>query len=115
NRLERCVVEGPTCGDAVAVEASAGQPDADVMIVDSTLRGAEDRGIKVSTGAYATLVSSCVADNGGGGVQATQGGHVVAVHNLVQRNLGTKNGMTARGNAAPESSTLATDGNVVRL
>jgi hypothetical protein len=118
NRIERCVVDGPTCGDAVAVEQDAGRPDAngsaDIAIVDSTLRGAEDRGLKVSTRAYATLATTCVADNGGGGVQATQGGHVTAVHNLVQRNLGTKNGVTARGNGT-ESTTLATDGNVVRL
>jgi hypothetical protein len=114
DRIERCVIDGPTCGDAVAVEQDAGQPDADITIVDSTLRGAEDRGLKVSTSAYATLATSCVADNRGGGVQATQGGHVTAVHNLVQRNLGTKNGMTARGNVT-ESTTLATDGNIVRL
>jgi hypothetical protein len=119
NRIERALVHGPTLGDAVSTDSGAGGPSdgsGTNVIDDSEVTGAEDKGLKVSTGAHLTLRRSCVHDNARGGVQATLGGHAVAVENVVQHNVpeGTGHGLGATGDpAAP--STLVTDGNVVRF
>jgi len=114
NRLERVIVRGPTSGDAVSVEAGA----ADVVIEDSEVHGAEDRGIKVTTAGDAEIRRSCVHDNRNGGVLVTFGGTALVEHSVVQHNVPgpSQNGISV---GVPESkgavSTLVTDGNVVRF
>jgi len=96
NRIEHCIVHGPTNGDAVSVESTAGTPAGsgnDNVVADSEITGAEDRGIKVTTGAYASIVNSCIHDNRNGCIQATDGGNVTAVRNVIQLNrFGKLNG-----------------------
>src|SRR5262249_16016047 len=96
NRIEHCIVHGPTNGDAVSVESTVGTPAGsgnDNVVADSEITGAEDRGIKVTTGAYASIVNSCIHDNRNGGIQATDGGNVTAVRNVIQLNrFGKLNG-----------------------
>ena len=119
NRIEHSLVVGPTCGDALSVDSDAGQPDdqgpGDNVIVESRITGAADRGVKVDFGGFATIERSCLHDNRNGGILSTLGGHVVAAENVVQHNVPgrAQNGITV-GGPAPQS-TLATDGNVVRL
>jgi hypothetical protein len=128
NRLEQSMVNGPTRGDTVSVDTSAGGEGDDANVVDACeLRGAQDRGLKVTTGAHAVIRGSCVHDNQNGGVQATLGGHVVAVENLIQHNVpgGSQNGITVRGVSpclsiptypnCDEPSTAETSGNIVRF
>jgi hypothetical protein len=118
NRLEQSRIEGPTMGDAVSVESGAGASEVDANVIDDCdLTGAEDKGLKVTTGAHVALSRSCVHDNRGGGVQATLGGHATASENVVQHNVPgpAGNGLGARGDGTVEASTLATDGNVVRF
>lgn len=120
NRFEHCIVRGPTRGDAVSIEESAGQPggaDANV-IVDSEITGAEDKGIKITSQAHGLILESCVHDNRNGGIQSTLGGHVTVVRNVVQRNApgAAQNGLSV---GVPENvisrSSMVTDGNVVRF
>src|SRR5262245_15943797 len=127
NRIEHCIVHGPTNGDAVSVESTVGTPAGsgnDNVVADSEITGAEDRGIKVTTGAYASIVNSCIHDNRNGGIQATDGGNVTAVRNVIQLNrFGKLNGQgdaeNGLGVGVPDPraplDTMATDGNVVRF
>jgi hypothetical protein len=118
NRLEHSLVTGPSSGDTVSAQSGAGSSVQDATVIEGCeLIGAEDKGLKVTTGAYAALRRSCVHDNLSGGVQATLGGHVTAIENVVQHNVpgAAGNGLGAKGNDAAEPSTLATDGNVVRF
>jgi hypothetical protein len=85
NRLERTVVHGPTRGDAVSVEKGAGDAGANANVIDACeLSGARDKGVKVTTGAHATIQRSCVHDNANGGIQPVrrrQGGdHRARLH-----------------------------------
>jgi hypothetical protein len=117
NRIERCIVRGPTNGDAIEVEAGAGTQD-DTVVDHSEITDAADKGVKVTTGGHAQVVDSCVHDNRDGGIQATDGGNVVAVRNVVQLNRpgGSQNGLLV---GAPEQTaplnTMTTDGNVIRF
>ncbi len=123
NRLELSTIHGPSLGDTVSGESGPG-PSADATddnVIDrSDLRDAEDKGLKVTSGARVQLVDSCVRDNRNGGVQATLGGIITARRNVVERNLpgGAQNGLWARGDPddplAPRSL-LVTDGNLVRF
>src|SRR5262245_50122856 len=73
NRVERCIVRGPTKGDAVSIEHDAGGPapaDA-IVIADSDISGASDKGLKVTTGGHVTIQDSCIHDNRDGGIQST--------------------------------------------
>ncbi len=121
NRLEQCIVRGPTRGDAVSVEAgggSPGGPDRDIAIVRSEITGASDKGVKVTTGGFASIVDSCIHDNVDGGVQATGGGTVMAVRNVLQLQRGgtAQNGLLVGvPNDVVPRNTLVTDGNVVRF
>lgn len=122
NRLEQSVVIGPTRGDGVSVEAGAGQDDPNVVLA-TEVRGAEDKGIKVTTLAQAHVQDSCVHDNQSGGIQIVDGASVTAVRNVVQRNFKTSagSGFAEHGLlvGVPERlglrSSLTTDGNVVRF
>jgi hypothetical protein len=129
NRLEQCTIVGPTDGDGVSVERDAGQPDGatsrENAIVASEVHGAEDKGIKVVDGGVLRLERSCLHDNKNGGLQltksspqATRGGIVTAVENVIQHNVGgdAQNGIIA---GVPEDASvrhaLTTRGNVVRF
>jgi hypothetical protein len=118
NRLERSLVVGPTCGDAVSVDTNAGVADdgpGDNEVVDTRITGAAEKGMKASTGGVATIARSCVHDNREGGVQSTLGGSLVARENVVQHNVpgASQDGITVRGTTV--RSFLATSGNVVRF
>jgi hypothetical protein len=119
NRIERSVILGPTCGDALSIDNDAGQPDAegpeDDVVVDTRITGAQGKGVKVDFGGTGTIARSCVHDNQDGGIQSTLGGHVSAIQNVVQHNVpgAAQNGLSVVGTT--DTSTLATDGNVVRL
>lgn len=122
NLLDASVVIGPTRGDGISVEAGAGQETPNVVRA-TEVRGAEDKGIKVTTLADALVENSCVHDNQSGGIQIVDGARVTAVHNVVQRNFKTSsgNGFAEHGLlvGVPERlglrSFLTTDGNVVRF
>src|SRR5581483_5275233 len=66
DRIEQALILGPSCGDAVSVEAGAGQPDdagpGDDVVVDSRITNAADKGVKVVGGGQATIARSCVHD-----------------------------------------------------
>lgn len=123
NRLELSTVHGPSLGDAVSGEGGPGpaaDPADDNVVDRCEVRGAEDKGLKVTSGARVQLVDSCVHDNRNGGVQATLGGIIAARRNVVEHNLpgAAQNGLSVRGDSdnplAPRSF-LVTDGNLVRL
>src|SRR5262249_59173312 len=84
----------------------------------SEISGAEDRGVKVTTGGYASVVDSCIHDNRNGGIQATDGGNVTALRNVIQLNrLGDAENGLQGGVPDPQAApnTVTTDGNVVRF
>ncbi len=121
NRLEQCIVRGPTRGDAISLEESSGAPGglaSENVVVDTEVVGAEDKGIKITSQAHATILESCIHDNRNGGIQSTLGGHVTAVRNVVQRNApgSAQNGLSV---GVPENvisrSSMVTDGNIVRF
>jgi hypothetical protein len=121
NRLEECIVHGPTRGDAVTVGDQAGAPGGpgiDNVIVASEVTGAEGKGVKVTAGAHLTLADSCVHDNADGGVQLLAGGTVSALRNVVQLN---RSGSAPHGllvgvkDEVGPTNVLVTDGNVVRF
>jgi hypothetical protein len=123
NRIEQCRVVGGSMmdGDAFSVNDGAGAPggpDSDDVIVDSEITGATDKGVKIVTGSHATVETSCVHGNMNGGIQATEGGNVTAIRNVVQLNrLGpSQNGLLV---GVPDeigaANTMTTDGNVVRF
>jgi hypothetical protein len=120
DRIERCIVRGPTKGDAIGVEdgAGSGEPGDRTVIAASEIANASDKGLKVSGGGRATVVDTCIHDNHGGGIQASGGGDVAAVRNVVQHNrlAGAQHGVLvgAPGDAGTPS-VLVTDGNVVRF
>ena len=112
-RIEHALVYGPSNGDGVAVGGAGGA--AEVTIIDTEIRDAEDKGVKVGYGSHATVERSCVHDNHNGGIQATLGGHAVTSENLVQHNVpnSSQNGLIVTGNVL-ERTTLASHGDVVR-
>lgn len=122
NRLEHAIVRGPTMGDGVSIEGGAGAPDgataADIVLEDTTIMGAEDKGVKVRDGSHLTVADSCVHDNRNGGVQSTFGGHARVERSVVQFNVpgAAENGLSV---GVPEDiaaeSTLETDGNIIRF
>ena len=121
NRLERCVVRGPTTGDVVSIEDGAGAPGGpgnQNVLLGCEIMGAEGKGVKVTTGAHATIVDGCVHDNRNGGIQASGGGTVTAIRNVVQLN---RAGSAPHGilvgvpNPAEPANAVSTDGNVVRF
>jgi hypothetical protein len=117
NRVEHCIIRGPTNGDAVEVEDGAGSVN-DNVVERSEITGAADKGIKVTTGGHVRVADSCVHDNSNGGIQATDGGNVVAVRNVVQLNRpgASQNGLLV---GVPDQTvpmnTMTTDGNVIRF
>jgi hypothetical protein len=116
NAIERCIIDGSANGDGVSVDAAAG---ADVVNVvrDCEILGADDKGVKVTTGARARVETSWVHHNINGGVQATLGGHLETVENLIEDNSGgsAQNGMSIQGfDPISGSSTLMSQGDVVR-
>src|SRR5262245_43763081 len=126
NRVEQCIVRGgpggaTDKGDALSVGEDAGTPggpDHDAVIIDSEITGAKDKGIKVVGGGHAMVQTSCVHDNMNGGIQATEGGNVMAIRNVVQLNRlrPSQNGLLV---GVPDeigaANTMTTDGNVVRF
>ena len=122
NRIERCVIELSGTADGVGIDAGAG---ADFLatanvVRDSEISAASDKGIKVTTNAYARLENNWVHDNANGAIQATLSGHILARDNLVERSGGAsaQNGLSLNG-AAPETplipSELITEGNISRF
>ena len=122
NRLEQCTIEGPTLGDGVSIQEGAGGPDGnlapEIAVVRSEVRGAEDKGIKVLSGAAVRVERSCVHDNANGGIQATLGGTAAAIESVIQHNTGgpAENGLLV---GVPMDTigpnVLTTQGNIVRF
>jgi hypothetical protein len=104
------------CGDdAIAVRNFAGAAGPN-LIRNNDIRGALDKGIKVSDGAVATVERSLIERNADGGLQATLGGSVTAIENISRGNRGTfsANGIAANGAAigGSEPARLTTQGNL---
>lgn len=106
------------CGDdGIAVRGAAGTGGPNV-IRGCEVIGAFDKGIKISNAAVARVEHCHLHGNADGGLQATLGGRVVAVENLIESNQGTisANGMAANGpeGGVPPAARLETRGNLVR-
>ena len=104
------------CGDdGIAVRNFAGVAAPNV-IRTSDVRGAFDKGVKVSDGGVAAVQHSLIEDNADGGLQATLGGSLIAVENVVRANRGTlsANGIAANGTAVGGTTPagLVTRGNL---
>ncbi|MEO8605571.1 MAG: right-handed parallel beta-helix repeat-containing protein, partial [bacterium] len=104
------------CGDdGIAVRNFAGATGAN-LIRNADVRGALDKGIKVSDGAVALVERSLIEHNADGGLQATLGGNVTATENISRSNRGTfsANGIAANGAAIDSSKPahLTTRGNL---
>ncbi|MDX2168948.1 MAG: hypothetical protein SF182_17885 [Deltaproteobacteria bacterium] len=122
-----CVVDGTChvpsvqfprgeCGDdAIAVRNLAGTTAANVIRA-ADVRGARDKGVKVSDGAVAIVEQSLIENNADGGLQATLGGSLVATANVVRNHRSTfgANGLSANGAAVGGSdpARLSTRGNL---
>lgn len=119
NVLERCVVEVSGAGDGISIDEMAGaDSDGNVNIVrECEISGADDKGVKVTTGARVRVERSWIHHNTNGGVQATLGGNLETVENLIEDNAGgtAQNGMSSQG-FEPEfgSSRLFSRGDIVR-
>jgi hypothetical protein len=127
NDVVGCVIDGTCrvpsvqfprgeCGDdGVAVRNLAGTMTPNV-ILDADIRGARDKGVKVSDGGVAIVERSLIEDNADGGLQATLGGSLVANANTVRNHRGTfgANGLSANGAAigGSEPARLSTRGNL---
>lgn len=104
------------CGDdGIAVRDFAGTAGINV-ILGADVRGAFDKGIKISDDGLALVVGSRITGNADGGLQATLGGQLIAVANEVRGNRGTPtaSGLAANG-PRPDSSAparLITRGNL---
>ncbi len=116
-----CRVPSPSaprgvCGDdGIAIRDFAGAGAANV-VRRSEVRGARDKGIKVSDGGVAVVEYSRAEDNADGGMQATLSGSLTARANVVTSNRGTPtaSGIAANG-ARPGTSDparLETRGNL---
>jgi hypothetical protein len=122
NLVERTIVDGPSSADGIGVDLDAGKDfgNSANVIRDCEISGVSDKGVKVTTGAYARVERCWVHDNANGGIQATLGGHVYAWHNLVERNRGStaQNGLSANaqdsGSGPSAPSELETWGNISR-
>lgn len=106
------------CGDdAIAVRGSAGVEGANIIRRCDVI-GAFDKGIKISNNAVAQIENSHLHGNADGGLQATLGGQVIAIENLIEDNRGTNsaNGLAANGPemGEPPPATLITRGNITR-
>jgi len=122
NRIERCIIEQSGTGDGVGIDDGAGGDFLATanVVRDSDISTASDKGIKVTTNAYARLENNWVHDNANGAIQATLSGHILARDNLVERSGGAsaQNGLSLNG-AASETplipSELITEGNISRF
>lgn len=119
NIIESCIIAGSVNGDGVSIDADAGS-DFELtanIIRDCEIRGADDKGVKVTTGAHARIERSWVHDNTNGGIQATLGGHIESVENVIEDNAGgtAQNGMSIQGfDPVSGSSRLSSNGDIVR-
>jgi hypothetical protein len=127
NNVVGCVVDGTCrvpsvqfprgeCGDdGIAVRNLAGATTPNVIRA-ADVRGARDKGVKVSDGGVAVVERSLIEDNVDGGLQATLGGSLVATANVVRNHRGTfgANGLSANGAAVggSEPARLSTRGNL---
>lgn len=119
NILEGLVVEGSNSGDGIGVDGGAGKDFSATAtwIRDCVVRGAGDKGIKVTTGSFARVERCWVYGNLGGGVQATLGGNVLALDSVVEFNggAGAQNGFAVQGlDVEGGLSTIALYGNLSR-
>jgi len=115
-----CLVLGPSAGDGVGAQCAAGGSLDDAnLVIDSEIRGARDKGVKVTGDAWQVVSRTCVRDNANGGVQATLGGHAVVRESIVQHNLpgSAEHGIFAVGTQldGPGPSSVMTRGNIVRF
>lgn len=127
NDVIGCVVDGTCrvpsvqfprgeCGDdGIAVRNFAGAMAPNVIRA-ADVRGAYDKGVKVSDGGVAIVERSLIEANVDGGLQATLGGSLVAHGNVVRGHRGTfsANGLSANGAAigGSEPAHLSTRGNL---
>jgi hypothetical protein len=109
NRIERTIIENAATADGVGIDHEAGKDfgDGANVIRECDISGAADKGVKVTTGAYARVERCAVHDNANGGIQATLGGHVQTAHDAVDHNLGStaQNGLSVN---ASDDTTVAT-------
>ncbi len=95
NRIEQCVVRGgaavrratATRSASATARATPGGAEHDAVIVDSEITGAQDKGVKVSTGRprHRRRAAACTTTRTAAS-RATEGGHVTAIRNVVQLN-----------------------------
>jgi hypothetical protein len=125
-----CVVDGTcrttvtdppfgACGDdAIAFRGGAGAAGEN-LVRDCDVSGGFDKGIKVSNAATVRVERCHVHDNADGGLQATLGGQMSAIENLIEDNSGTNsaNGLAANGPdmGLPPAALLVTRGNITRF
>lgn len=122
NLVESCIVDTAATADAVGIDQQAGGQAFETanVVRDCEIFGAADKGVKVTTGAFALVQNTWVHDNRNGGLQAALGGHLQAFENLVENNRGAtaQNGIAVLGsddNGGEVSfSTLETRGNISR-
>jgi len=122
NVVAQTVVEDSASADGIGIDGEAGKDFGDTanVIRQCEVRGAADKGVKVTTGSYARVEDSWVNDNANGGIQATLGGHVQASDNVVERNYGStaQNGLSANaqddGSGTTGASELNSSGNISR-
>lgn len=118
NVLEDLVVEGPATGDGIGVDDGAGSGfgAAATVIRGCEISGVGDKGVKVTTGAFARIESSHVHDNANGGIQATLGGNAYVADSLIERNagVGAENGLAVQGAEGGIASSMSGAGNLVR-
>src|SRR5262249_16326384 len=122
NLIEHTIIEKASTADGVGIDHQAGKDfgDSANVIRDCEISGAADKGVKVTTGAYARVERRVVHDNANGGIQATLGGHVQTAHNLVEHNLGStaQNGLSVNASdddpVATTSSQLRSWGDISR-
>lgn len=119
NFVERCVISDSASGDGVSVDDGAGVDfGATANVVrNCEIRGAGDKGVKVTTGAHARIESSWIHDNRNGGVQSTLGGNVETLENVIEDNFGgtAQNGLAVQGfDVLVGAARLASRGDVVR-
>jgi hypothetical protein len=114
NRFEGLIIEGPASGDGIGVDDFGTRA---TVIRDCEIRGARDKGIKVTAGAHARIENSWIRGNANGGIQATLGGHVLVVDSVVEANAGVggENGLAVQGlDEVDALSTLTAAGTLVR-
>lgn len=123
NLIENCIVDHAATGDGIGIDAGAGADFLQTanVVRDCEVFAASDKGIKVTTNAYARIERTWLHDNANGGLQSTLSANVLANDNLAERSSGdatAQNGFSVNG-ASPDTpgipSQLLAEGNIARF